>query len=61
MPKTARPPSHDGGRDQTSNWVKLASMFVGQKLDGWAATGALVAAAITAGSALVVLFLIHHH
>jgi len=40
MPTTAQTPSREDDRDQTSPWIALASMFVGQRLDKWAAVGA---------------------
>ena len=43
MPTTAQTPSREHDRDQASPWITLASMFVGQRLDKWAAVGAYVA------------------
>ena len=45
MPTTAPTPSKEYDRDQTPAWITLASMFVGERLDKWAAIGAYVAAA----------------
>ena len=60
MPTTAQTPSHEHDRDQTSSWITLASMFVGQRLDKWAAVGAYIAAAATLVAAVIILLVGHH-
>jgi len=60
MPPTVRTPSHEHDRAQTSRWITLASMFVGQRLDKRAAVGAYIAAAATLAISLIVLFVTHH-
>ena len=60
MPTTAQMPSGEDDRDQTSPWIALASMFVGQRLDKWAAVGAYVAATATLAVSVVILFAGHH-
>ncbi len=55
MPPTGRTPSHEHDQDQTPPWVTLASMFVGQRLDTWAAVGAYVAAAATLAVSVIIL------
>lgn len=59
MPTTARPPNQNHDRDRTSNWIRLASMFVGQRLDKGAAVGAYVAAAATLAVAVFILLSSH--
>jgi hypothetical protein len=60
VPTTNRAPSQEHDRDETSTWVTLASMFVGQRLDKWSAVGAYVAAAATLAAAVIVLLSKHH-
>jgi hypothetical protein len=60
MPTTARTPSHEHDRDQTSTWITLASMFVGQRLDKWAAIGAYVAATATLTVSVIILLATRH-
>jgi len=60
MPTTAKTPNHQHDRDQTSSWITLASMFVGQRLDKRAAVGAYVAAAATLAVSLIILLTTHH-
>ena len=55
MPTTAQTPSHEHDRDQTAAWITLASMFVGQRLDRWAAVGAYVAATATLAVSVIIL------
>jgi hypothetical protein len=59
MPITARTPSQDHDRDQTPTWIRLASMFVSQRLDKGAAVGAYVAAAATLAVAVIILLSSH--
>ena len=59
MPTTHRRPNHGHDQDHTSNWITLASMFVGQRLDKRAAVGAYVAVAITLAVSVVILLAIH--
>ena len=59
MPTTAQTPSREDDRDQTSPWIALASMFVGQRLDKWAAAGAYVAATATLAISVIILFATH--
>jgi hypothetical protein len=59
MPTTAQTPSREDDRDQTSPWIALASMFVGQRLDRWAAVGAYVAATATLAVSVIILFATH--
>ena len=60
MPTTARTPSGGHDSDQTSPWITLASMFVGQRLDKWAAVGAYTAAAATLAVSVIVLLASQH-
>ena len=61
MPTTAQTPSREHDRDQTSSpWITLASMFVGQRLDKWAAVGAYVAATATLAVSVIILLATHH-
>ena len=60
MPTTARTPSREHDQDQTSSWITLASMFVGQRLDTWAAVGAYVAATATLAASVIILLATHH-
>jgi hypothetical protein len=60
MPTTARTPSHEHDRDRTSSWVTLASMFVGRRLDKWAAIGAYVAATATLAVSVIILLATRH-
>jgi hypothetical protein len=55
MPTTAQTPSREHDRDQASPWITLASMFVGQRLDKWAAIGAYVAATATLAVSVIIL------
>ena len=55
MPTTAQTPSREHNRHQTSSWITLASMFVGQRLDKWAAVGAYVAATATLVVSVIIL------
>jgi hypothetical protein len=59
MPTTAQTPNREDDRDQTSPWIALASMFVGQRLDKWAAVGAYVAATATLAVSVIILFVTH--
>lgn len=60
MPTTAQPPSHEHDRDQTSPWITLASMFIGQRLDKRAAVGAYIAATATLTVSMIILFVTYH-
>ena len=60
MPTIAKTPSHEHDRDQTSSWITLASMLVGQRLDKRAAIGAYIAAAATLVAAVIILLAGHH-
>ena len=60
MPTTASTTSQDHDRDQTPAWITLASMFVGQRLDKWAAVGAYTAAAATLAVSVIVLLASQH-
>jgi hypothetical protein len=60
MPTINRAPNQEHDRDETSTWVILASMFVGQRLDKWSAIGAYVAAGATLAAAMIVLLSKHH-
>lgn len=60
MPTTTQTPCHEHDRDQTSSWITLASMFVGQRLDKWAAIGAYVAATATLIAAVIILLATQH-
>ncbi len=60
MPATAQTPSREHDRDKTSTWITLASMFVGQRLDKWAAVGAYVAATATLAVSVIILLATHH-
>lgn len=55
MPTTARTPSREHDRDRDQNWIILASMFVGQRLDRGAAIGAYVAATATLAVSVIIL------
>ena len=59
MPTTAQTPSREHDRDQTSPWITLASMFVGQQLDKWGAVGAYVAATATLAVSVIILLAAH--
>lgn len=60
MPTTAKTPNHEHDRDETSAWITLASMFVGQRLDKHAAIGAYVAATAVLAVSAIILFVTHH-
>ncbi len=60
MPTTAQTPSHQHDQDQTSRWITLASMFVGERLDKWAAVGAYVAATATLAVSVIILLITRH-
>jgi hypothetical protein len=60
MPPTAQTPNHEHDRDQTPTWTTLASMFVGQRLDEWAAVGAYIAATATLVVSVIILLVTHH-
>jgi hypothetical protein len=60
MSTTARTPSREHDRDQTTPWITLASMFVGQRLDKWAAVGAYVAATATLAGSVIILLATRH-
>ena len=60
MPTTDRTLSQGNERDETPNWITLASMFVGQRLDKCAAVGAYVAAAATVAASVIILLANHH-
>lgn len=61
MPTANRAPDREHDRDnQTSTWITLASMFVGQRLDKRAAVGAYVAAAAILAVAMIVLLSSRH-
>jgi len=60
MPPTAQTPNHEHDRDQTPAWTTLASMFVGQRLDKWAAVGAYIAATATLAVSVIILLITHH-
>ena len=60
MPMTARTPDREDDRDQTSPWITLASMFVGQRLDKWAAVGAYLAATATLAVSVIILLATRH-
>ena len=60
MPTTAQTPNHQHDRDQTSSWITLASLFVGQRLDKWAAVGAYVAAIGTLAVSVIILLVTYH-
>ena len=55
MPTTARTPSREHYGDRDQNWIILASMFVGQRLDRGAAIGAYVAAAVIIAMSVIIL------
>jgi hypothetical protein len=60
MPTTAQTPSREHDRDQTSPWITVASMFVAQRLDKWAAVGAYVAATATVAASVIILLATYH-
>ena len=60
MPTTAQTPGREHDQDRISTWIMLASMFVGQRLDKWAAVGAYVAAAATLTVSVIILLATHH-
>jgi hypothetical protein len=60
VPTTAQTPNHQHDRDQTSSWITLASLFVGQRLDKWAAVGAYVAATATLAVSVIILLVTYH-
>lgn len=60
MPTTAQTPRREHDRDKASAWITLASMFVGQRLDKWAAVGAYVAATATLAVSVIILLASHH-
>jgi hypothetical protein len=60
MPATAQTPRHEHDQHQTSPWITLASMFVGQPLDKRAAVGAYVAAAATLAVSVIILLTIYY-
>jgi hypothetical protein len=55
MPTTAETPGREDDRDQDSPWIRLASMFAGQRLGKRAAIGAYVAAAATLAVSVIIL------
>jgi hypothetical protein len=59
MPTAAPTPSGKRDRGQTSAWIKLASMFVGQSLDKGAVIGAYIAAAATFAISILILLITH--
>jgi hypothetical protein len=60
MPTTPPTPSREHDRDQPPAWITLASMFVGERLDKWAAVGAYAAAAATLALSVIVLLSSHN-
>jgi hypothetical protein len=59
MPTTDKTVNKGHNRDRRPGWIALASMFVGQRLDKWAAVGAYVAAAATLAISVALLLVIH--
>jgi hypothetical protein len=55
MPATRQTTSQEHNQDDTSAWITLASMFVGQRLDRWGAIGAYVAAVVTLAVSVSIL------
>ena len=60
MPTTAQTPNRENDGDRISPWIALASMFVGQRLDKWAAIGAYVAATTTLVGSVIILLVTRH-
>ena len=59
MTTTAKTPNREHDRNQISPWITLASMFVGQRLDKWAAVGAYVAVTATLAVSVIILAAAH--
>jgi len=60
VPATKQAPNQENDRGQTPSWITLASMFVGQRLDRWAAIGAWAAFAATLLVSLITIFIAYH-
>jgi len=59
MPPTYQVKDRNHDPDQSPAWITLASMFVGQRLDKWAAIGAYAAAVGTLTASILVLLFVY--